>query len=77
MAKAQKKFLASAETLDEISDLVGWYPDQNQAEIFAKAIRLLWQKENKRRNPPKCEHCGTAFNHYSHLDSYVQQCDCD
>lgn len=77
MAKTQKKFLASAETLDKINDLVGWFPDQTQTEIFTKAIHLLWVQTNKHRNPLRCEHCKTAFNYYQHLDAYVQQCDCD
>ena len=76
-AKAQKKFLASVETLMEIEDLVGWFPDQTQTEIFTKAIHLLWVQTNKVRNPLRCEHCKTAFNYHPHLDAYVQQCDCE
>lgn len=76
MAKSQKKFLAAPVTLEQISQLLEWR-GQTQTEIFAIAIDVLWQQENKRRNPPACETCKTKYSYLAHMNTFVQQCDCD
>lgn len=76
MAKSGKFIRLSEVTKDQLNDLVEWR-GQNQTEIFTQAIHMLWEQTNKIRNPLRCEHCGTAFNYYPHLDAYVQPCDCD
>lgn len=76
MAKSQKKFLAAPVTLEQIAQLLEWR-GQTQAEIFAIAIDALWRQENKRRNPPACETCGTKYNYFAYMDKFIQQCDCD
>lgn len=76
MPKTQKKFMAATVTLEQVAQLVGWR-GQTQTEIFATAIDMLWQKENKHRNPPRCGVCGTPYSYYAAMDSHTQQCDCD
>lgn len=76
MPKKQKLFRVAPVTLEQLAQLAEWR-GQNQTEIFATAIDLLWQEESRKRIPQGCPNCGTLMNWYPHLNAYVQQCDCE
>lgn len=45
-------------------------------EAVSEGIRLLYEQEQARRNPPTCEKCGEALSYYPGRATWIYSCDC-
>lgn len=45
-------------------------------EAVSEGLRLLYEQEQARRNPPKCETCGEPLSYYPGRAAWIYSCDC-
>ena len=72
--KSQINFRAAPVTQEQLAELQEWR-GQKQTELIAIALEQLWQRENKKRNPPTCEGCGKPLELFT-TERWLYRCNC-